>query len=484
MKKALRTAFLSAILLAFNAPEGYSVETVRHGKRNHDTPVCDRSGMTLREEILADKMLSTANHRLYPDPDSATHIASAPEGYVPFHISTYARHGSRYLMNRDNYANAIAPLAKAERDGVITETGRKVKKSLEKILDKADEGRFGELTPVGVHQHRRIAHRMYENFPEIFEDSVSVDAKSTNVLRCVMSMMAECLELQSLNPLLRITHDASQADMRYLNDIQRADSLQNKYKSLRDRQKNILKAKLDPARVFGLLYSDPEWVKSNISNPCDTYYNLFYVASNMQSHGDDDLDIMWIFTPEECYDCWLVNNVDWYLHSGNSPLTANEMPFQQEKLLMEFLRDGDSHALSHRKSASLRFGHESMVLPTVLLLGIDGFDYETDNIETVSEHWAAYKAFPMAANIQLVFYEKNADPTADVLVRILLNEKDAHLPLASVAPSFYRWEDFSSYYSHKLNESIASYGSNDKTLEMGTDFASTSESVKFNITAE
>lgn len=111
---------------------------------------------------------------------------------------------------------------------------------------------------------------------------------------------------------------------------------------------------------------------------------------------------------------------------------------------------------SHRESASLRFGDESMVLPTVVLLGIVGFDYETDNVDKVSEHWASYRAFPMAANIQMVFYENTTDPKADVLVRILLNERDAYLPIASAAPSCYRWSDFSTFYSNKLKESMAS----------------------------
>lgn len=408
------------------------------------------SARTPREEILGDKMLSTSNHRVYPVPGSESSISCAPEGYAPFHISTYARHGSRYLMKRQFYTDAIAPLKKAEKAGVITDTGREVKKRLEKILARADEGRYGELTPTGVRQHRGIANRMFANFPEIFTDSVCVDAKSTDVMRCVMSMMAECLELQSLNPSLKITHDASQADMYYMNDIKRSDSLQDKYKGLRDRERKIRKSRLDPTRVFGMLYSDPQWVKKNIKDPQETYYNLFYVASNMQSHEDEGLDLMWIFTPEECCDCWLVNNVDWYLHSGNSPLTAHEMPFQHEKLLMELIKDGDIHAANHRRSASLRFGHESMVLPTVVLLGIDGFDYETDDVEAVSDHWAAYKVFPMAANIQMVFYEKPSDPEADVLVRVLLNENDARLPLTAASGTFYKWSDFSAFYKNKL----------------------------------
>lgn len=420
-----------------------------------DTLLCKGYAASPKEEVLADKMLATSNHRAYPNPDAFSHICNAPEGYVPFHISTYARHGSRFLMKRDFYTDAIAPLAKAEKAGVITKTGRIVKSRLEKMLALAEEGRYGELTEVGVRQHRGIAHRMYENFPEIFRDSADINAKSTDVIRCIMSMMAQCLELQSLNPSLRISHDASQADMYYLNDIPRADSLRDKHIEIRNIEKRKRIAALDYTRVFGLLFTNTGWIKKNIPNPTDVYFNLFYVASNMQSHGDDDLDLMWLFSAEECFQCWLINNIDWYLHSGNSPLTAYEMPYQQQNLMAELLSDGETCSKTRRKSATLRFGHESIVLPTVVLLGIDGFDYETDNVEAVSDHWGAHRAFPMAANLQLVYYENPSNPTADVLVRILLNERDTNLPLKAVAPSFYKWSEFSDYYSDKLKHSMA-----------------------------
>ena len=98
-------------------------------------------------EVLADKMLSTTNHRRYPESTAA--VAEAPEGYVPFHISTYARHGSRFLLKRDDYADALAPLCRAGQAGVLTPAGRRVKRCIEAVLAKADEGRYGELTAVG-----------------------------------------------------------------------------------------------------------------------------------------------------------------------------------------------------------------------------------------------------------------------------------------------------------------------------------------------
>lgn len=75
-------------------------------------------------EILADKMLSTANHRFYPAPDSAATLAAAPEGYVPYHISTYARHGSRYLIGHNDYKKASSLCKKPMPQGCFLPTAR------------------------------------------------------------------------------------------------------------------------------------------------------------------------------------------------------------------------------------------------------------------------------------------------------------------------------------------------------------------------
>ena len=408
------------------------------------------SASTPREEIMADKMLSTANHRYYPEPDRTVKIAQAPKDYVPFHISTYARHGSRYLISKSDYENALAPILSADKAGVLSPTGKIVKDRLLKIKSMADEKRYGELTPGGAEQHRGIARRMYSNFPEIFADSVAVTARSTNVLRCVMSMMAECLELQSINPTLKINHDASEADMYKLNDYRCADSLIRKYRHIINPDVDTFKARLDGNRLMSELYTDADWVKKNIPDPHKKLWDFFYVASNMQSHTDPDLDLMWVLTPEECYQCWLVNNVQWYLTSGDSPLTGREMQYQQANLLRDFIEDGDNYAKSREQGATLRFGHESIVLPTVVLMELDDYDYVTDDIFTLSDNWANYHIFPMAANIQWVFYANPDAPDSDILVRALLNEKDVRLPVKSDIAPFYRWNDVSDYYKAKL----------------------------------
>lgn len=92
-----------------------------------------------------------------------------------------------------------------------------------------------------------------------------------------------------------------------------------------------------------------------------------------------------------------------------------------------------------------------MVLPLTCLLGINGYDLETDDLESlVGKGWVNYRIFPMGANIQLVFYRRNA-ADSDVLVKVLLNENEATLPVPSDLAPYYRWSDFKDYYLKKLD---------------------------------
>lgn len=59
------------------------------------------SAQTVKEEIFENIHLSAANHYAYPDPDFKK--TPPPSGYKPFYLSHYARHGSRYRVNPNDY---------------------------------------------------------------------------------------------------------------------------------------------------------------------------------------------------------------------------------------------------------------------------------------------------------------------------------------------------------------------------------------------
>ena len=82
---------------------------------------------------------------------------------------------------------------------------------------------------------------------------------------------------------------------------------------------------------------------------------------------------IWSFTPfsqkEECYDLWLIGNLEWYIDYGPSPLTQGKMPYVEANLLENILNTADTCIVKKENSATLRFGHETCVLPLACLFG-------------------------------------------------------------------------------------------------------------------
>ena len=92
-----------------------------------------------------------------------------------------------------------------------------------------------------------------------------------------------------------------------------------------------------------------------------------------------------------------------------------------------------------KKQATLRFGHESCLLPLVALLELNHYGESYPDVEKLSEQWRAYDIFPMASNVQFVFFHKKG--SNDVLVKVLLNEKETKLPVKTDVAPYYHWKD-------------------------------------------
>lgn len=110
--------------------------------------------------------------------------------------------------------------------------------------------------------------------------------------------------------------------------------------------------------------------------------------------------------------------------------------------------------VSPRLSANLRFGHESIVLPLTILMELNNSAVDLTDLEQLDSQWRNYEIFPMGSNIQIVFYRpaKGASLSPDeVLVKVLLNEEEATLPLKAVSGPYYRWKDMRDLYMSKLD---------------------------------
>lgn len=408
--------------------------------------VLTMSAQTAREEIKANKFLSASNYLDYDNYPATKPLTPAPKGYEPYLMNHYGRHGSRWLINEHQYTGILNTLRKASEQGKLTAAGEDVMRQVD-IIYQSSIKRLGDLTTVGERQHHGIGKRMAQNFPEIFKkEGLPVDARSTVVIRCILSMVAECEEIAAANPTAQFHNDVSQSLQYYLNQprSQFLDSVRKSTRGMRHELENKLLKESHPERLMGVLFNDAQWAADSVK-AANFVASLFDIAANMQSH-DLGLDLYSYFTDEEIYAQWRVRNMGWYIDYGASPLGGGVQPFCQANLLKDIIQVADT---TKQTCAVLRFGHEVCVMPLACLLELDNCGYVTDDLENLDQVWRNYKIYPMACNVQLVFY-RPVSGKGDILVKALLNEREATLPVKTRQFPYYKWKDLRQYYLKRL----------------------------------
>ena len=402
------------------------------------------------EMIQRDRNLSASNYCIYPDSALAP-LTPAPEGKHPFYISHYGRHGSRYLSNRKGYDIPCNYLKSADSLGLLTPKGQEVYNEIRQIIDDSD-GRWGDLSGLGKRQHRQIACRMTERFPEVFQGDAFVDARSTVVNRCVISMGAAIQQLVALNPNLNVTMQASKHDMWYLNH---QDTLLRRRMNTPETTKAydaFCEPLISNHRLMEMLFISPDSARKVVSENWLNYYLLKAALVQQNTSMDKRSRLIDLFSYEDCHCFWQRENAWWYFNYGPSLLNGGEQPYSQRFLLRKMINEADSLMRKDLHGASLRFGHETIILPLVCLLGINGFDFQTADLSALEgKGWWACLVFPMASNIQFVFYREDlADK--DIIFKVLLNEQEATLPIPTDIAPYYHWRDFREYYLKKLDD--------------------------------
>ena len=427
------------------------------------TALAQSSGQTLSafEHIRQNRSFSASNYCIYPD-STLPALTPAPQGKKPFYISHYGRHGSRYLSNRKGYDIPYRMLQKADSLGLLTQIGKDALRELRHIIDDS-EGRWGDLSGLGKRQHRQIAYRMVERFPEVFSDDAFVDARSTTVNRCVLSMGAAVQQIVALNPNLDVTMRASKEDMWYMNHQDAL--LRNRMQTPETKQAyaTFYKPLVGNYRLMQELFTDPDAARKVLDDcaatlqPSDgeqwlNYYLILTGLIQQNTRMSERSKLIDLFTYEDIHCFWQCENAWWYFTYGPSLLNGGKQPYSQRYLLRQMIHEADSCLRLKRPGASLRFGHETIILPLTCLLGINGFDFQTNDLAALEPNgWWACLVFPMASNIQFVFYRENPEDK-DIVFKVLLNEQEATLPIPTDIAPYYRWSDFREYYLKKLDD--------------------------------
>lgn len=375
-------------------------------------------------------------------------LTPAPKGYKPLTIQHYSRHGARYCWQSGLYLNIRDTLRKADSLGLLTPAGVRFRTSFERLYPILAYHE-GELSRKGWEQHKAIAKVMYKSFPEVFKGSQGVVANSSNALRCVMSMASFCLSLSDCNPDLAIREVTGRnwyhgviPNSRENPFARECEIFNLGYKDSPDYLMDNYYATED---VLSKLFTDPGAVVDK-PRQADFVEDLYFFANGMQSI-DTDESFSWIFTEEQRFKLWEIDNYDCYESAWNRRVVF--LP-----ILEDIIARGDAHIAQSRKGADLRFGHDTCAIPLMMLFGINGCDIRPERWEDVKDVFQNWN-IPMGGNFQVIIYTSSRKGHAsgrkaqsgdyregEPLFKILLNGEEASLPaFKAVSGPYYRWAD-------------------------------------------
>ena len=406
---------------------------------------------TSREELLSHMELTAATYANYPAPTG--HITPPPEGYKPFYISHYGRHGARYMTSDRTYRNLLHQLDTAATLGLLTDYGKEVHNRIKAAAADARD-RAGELTALGARQHRAIARRMYDNYPELLSQPLQVTANASNSRRVMLSMAYFCNELKTLNPSLEFSMDASVHDLYYIKsnksivipDSPTDGPLYSKLKKFKQKM-------LNGEPQMEALFTDPARAKTFI----DQYAfadDLFNMAADMYCLPELNMSFNDLLGEDGMINGFRAYNASWCLWEGLMP-GARKSYYRIYPLLQNFLDEADAMIASGGSGLRLRFGHDSVVLPLAFIFGFKEAVGATDDMEDLHHHFTIFRMIPMAGNVQLVFFRKEGSD--DVLVKFLMNENETSVPLATDCYPYYHWSDLEPYYRNMIESAHLEY---------------------------
>jgi hypothetical protein len=400
------------------------------------------SGQTSIQEILDMPEKSGGINYAYPFQDITTKTP-APEGYKPFYISHFGRHGSRYLVSDNEYKHLLDIFHKADSCKALTTLGKDVYSRL-KIIWQEAEGHGGELTPLGISQQKGIAERMYKQYTEVFDKNAQISAVSTTVGRCIRSMEILCERLTEFNPDLSISQDTGPRCMDYLNyHTQQAVRFRYALDTWKEKYNQFEKDHVHTDRIMKVLFSDSSYLKEEINTDA-LLWELYNIASNVQNM-QTKISLYDLFEKEELFNLWQCKNYSLYVQYANAAENSGIM-MENAKPLLKNIIEGANHIIETKSyGASFRFGHDGNIIPLVMLLHLQDCYNSVSNPSEFYMAWSDFKIAPMAGNIQIVFFKKEG--SENVLVKFLHNENEILIPtVKSDTLPYYHWNDVAEYY--------------------------------------
>jgi len=377
---------------------------------------------------------------VYPDVETKWH--KAPAGYKAVYLAHMGRHGSRYHSSAARYETLLSVLQKAEFAGTLTEEGKKLLGDVEKVAVGA-RGHYGAMLPRGFEEHRHIMQRLCARYPELFAGKDwKVDVYASQIPRCIMSMAASTEVIKEFNPKVQFVRHSDEATQKEL--FGRELIHQGELNAAAFYAENC-KAGVSTQPLLDRFFTDGG--KYLPAKFCEDFG--LTIVDFAAAAWEAGTDIWKYFSYDELEPFWKSRNKKSYYTMGPSDEFSELSKDQMAPLLRHMLQSADRALATGDFRASLRYGHDTQIVPLSNLLGIDGCCMRAQKHQDVGEVWRNYEVAPMAANVQMIFFRKGKD----VLVKVLYNEQEACL--VGMNPEcwpFYHWDEVRTALYDKLDK--------------------------------
>lgn len=393
-----------------------------------------------RAEVMADVERAGGTYYLYPMDQPAP--TPAPKGYQPFYVSHVGRHGSRFALGSKIYEELLEIWTGGHEQGWLTPQGEAVYEAFTALYPSIAR-REGNLTHKGQAQHRYIASQIFKNYPAVFKGPTRAEAVSTVSHRVIVSMFSFLRELDALDRDFSYDVDYGQPYQSYLlpdvidSDADRTEQAGQKFDSFL--ASILAEGEVDLEAMLGRWISQPDSLLPDTEARLDFCDGMHTFVSSLDNLDVPVPEVFYsMFSPEERYAIWRLDNYGAYALLGRSPDTQN-LRVQAMQALWDDFRDKAEADWANGVQLRLRFAHDSTLMPLLSLLDVNGMGARIEDPAQVEQYWRSFD-IPMACNLQFIFFKSKKNP--DILVQVLLNGREATLPLPMAAPgSFYRWDE-------------------------------------------
>ena len=364
-------------------------------------------------------------------------LTPSPEGYAPFYISHYGRHGSRYAWSQKTYTYTKEILDVAAGAGALTPLGKQLHRD---FLDfyLIPMVNYGDLVDLGWEQHAHIASQMAADFPEVFAEGGNVLARASTAPRAIVSMNAFTVGLQKAAPKITITGSSLHTEMPSTIPTSTPKEIRKVYAGevpLPETSEAFTRRTVDLDAILGRIFTRRDFI-TRTDWDWRLLTELYRLWGGYHNYCDSDF-LEDVFTKEAVLTLWEADNYDLYCDHAAAR-------WQNLSLLEDILARAAAAIEGKGNVADLRFGHDTCFNALRPLLNVNGCGYMPDKAEDV-KYWFQTYDTPKAGNIQIVLY-RSAEKKDPILFKLLLNGAEATLPqLTPVSGPYYRWDDFTAW---------------------------------------